>query len=194
MMAWSYRGTCRRRRGRQFFAVIVDQFLSLSLASNGPIAATGGWDRTARLWNWQTGQAIAILPTHANAVESVAFSPDDRVLATSANGVIKLWNVSAEIGDDSTLQAHMGGLNTLAFSTDGRFFSTAGADGRVTVWDAASRRVTMTFEFVRGSTTPADAQTTATAIVDAIDRRTPVRPSHFHRRARNSPQPAARGP
>ena len=47
------------------------------------------------LWNVATGQRIAVLEGHKEAVVSLAFSPDGKLLASgSADATAKLWMLS----------------------------------------------------------------------------------------------------
>ena len=55
--------------------------------------ASGGVDRTARIWNATTGAELHSLTTHANDVNGVAFAADGQRLATaSSDGLVKFWN------------------------------------------------------------------------------------------------------
>ena len=53
---------------------------------------TGSLDNTARVWEVSSGQEVQRLEGHSGGVNSVAFSPDGRYIATcDANGYVLLW-------------------------------------------------------------------------------------------------------
>ena len=53
----------------------------VSVASDGKTVATGGSDGMVCLWQAQTGRRLAVLRPGGGQVESVAFSPGDKLLA-----------------------------------------------------------------------------------------------------------------
>jgi WD40 repeat protein len=83
-------------------------------------------------------------------VETVAFSPDGRRLASVAglttihpDQEVKVWN--AETGQAiSSLRGHVGALRTVAFSPDGRRIASAGLDQTVKLWDATTWQPVLT--------------------------------------------------
>lgn len=69
---------------------------------DGKLLASAGRDRTAKLWDAETGEAVAVLKPHGNTVTSVAFSLDGRQIVTAAeDNMIRLWNLSANVEQQS---------------------------------------------------------------------------------------------
>src|SRR5262249_14141566 len=60
-------------------------------SADGQIVAILGGNRVY-LWDSATGQPIATAPGHQGAVWSVAFSPDNRILATADLGTVRHWD------------------------------------------------------------------------------------------------------
>jgi len=109
--------------------------LTLAVSGNDRYLAAGGSDGIVRLWNYRSGDLIAVLEGHTDYVRSVAFSPDDRILASgSDDGTIKLWDVE-EIRLLKTLRGHTDYVRSVAFNYDGTVLITGSDDGTVRVWD-----------------------------------------------------------
>jgi WD40 repeat protein len=99
---------------------------------------------TARLWHLKTSKLITDLKAHADAVSSVAFSPDGKVLASgSLDGTIRLWEVAGG-KERRKLEGHgvpglkgieQAGIFSIDFSPDGKFLVSGSQDGTVLVWN-----------------------------------------------------------
>jgi WD40 repeat protein len=83
-------------------------------------------------------------------VDSVAFSPDGKFLATASyDKTARIWEVQR--GQEIHNLPHDGTVNSVAFSPDGKFLATASDDKTARIWPVsaedlikeACRRVTM---------------------------------------------------
>lgn len=72
---------------------------------------------------------------HSSPITSLAFSPDDRLLASGSlgDGMIRLWNVS-DGNLVKSLSGQSGGILSLAFSPDGRTLASGGKDATIKLW------------------------------------------------------------
>ena len=54
---------------------------------------TGSVDRTIKLWDFTTGKCLQVLSGHQGFILSIAFSPQENILASaSQDETIKLWD------------------------------------------------------------------------------------------------------
>ncbi|MGA4844183.1 helix-turn-helix domain-containing protein [Streptomyces sp. G45] len=84
------------------------------------------------------------LTGHTRAVQSAAFAPDGRTLATASfDHTVKLWDARTR-RLRATLTGHTDAVNAVAFAPDGRTLATAGNDRGVKLWDARSHRLLAT--------------------------------------------------
>ena len=95
---------------------------SLAWAPGGERLATAGWDGTVRVWDMTRRQDADVWPTAANF--SVAFSPDNQILASGGAGV-ELWNTASGKRFKTLADTNVCDVR-LAFSPDGRLLATWG--------------------------------------------------------------------
>jgi WD40 repeat protein/tRNA A-37 threonylcarbamoyl transferase component Bud32 len=122
---------------------------SVAFSPNGRWLASGGNDRTVRIWDTVKGQEVRALRGHSDVVLCVAFDPAGRRVASCGRDkTVRIWD-PATGALLSTLPGHKHAIRAFAFSPDGKqLISTSGpfdGDGRplpgeVIVWDPAAGR------------------------------------------------------
>jgi WD40 repeat protein len=101
---------------------------------------TSSEDKTAMVWDAQTGKRIAVLGGSDAVIWYAAFSPSDpNVVLTLTNypdDVATLWDVASQT--PRVLQVPGDKVYTAAFSPDGRFVATGEESGDVWIWDVTT--------------------------------------------------------
>ena len=87
------------------------------------------------IWDWANGKEVLKVQAHAGRVLSIAFSPDDKTLASVADGPIRQWDVATgqALGDQT---GHQEPVVSVAYAPNGATIFTAGWDGTVRQWEA----------------------------------------------------------
>ncbi|KAM0792248.1 hypothetical protein ACM66B_004942 [Microbotryomycetes sp. NB124-2] len=115
----------------------TDEIWRLEFSHDGKWLATAGRDRTAIIWNVEAGFTVdKVLTEHADHISCLSWSPDDSILLTAAEALIKMWNT--ETGACiATLSEHKYQIGALSWLPNGQGFVSGGMDSRVFFWDLA---------------------------------------------------------
>jgi WD40 repeat protein len=130
LILWNLEG------GQPFTTVDATPLASLAASSNGKWLAGGGLNGELHLWNTATMTPKHVPAAHESEILTVAFSPDDRSIATaSKDGRICRWRVP-NLKRELSFEGPGGPVRDLAFCLDGSTLVTCGGDGRVFLWAA----------------------------------------------------------
>ncbi len=109
----------------------------IQFSADGKLLAASH-DNFITVWNVADGSLVRTLAGHRNVVYSIAFSPDNKLLASaSADETARIWDIAT--GDARyVLQGHQGYVKGVAFSPDGKTLASGGNDRQIKLWDVAT--------------------------------------------------------
>lgn len=127
-------------RLKQRITGFADRVVALGFSNNGKLLATGGGPATGdgevKVFEVPSGKlAMEIKNGHSDTVFGVAFSPDDKLLATcAADKFVKTWEVPSG-KFVKQFEGHTHHVLGVGWKSDGKLLASAGADNVVKVWD-----------------------------------------------------------
>jgi WD40 repeat protein len=121
---------------------------SVGFSPNGRYAIAGSMDCSICLWEVDSGQELRRLESHTGNVLCVAFSPDGRRFLSGSgtdyydagllkdlgiDNTVRLWDVD-RADEVDRFEGHMGNVNSVAFSSDGRYALSGSNDKSMRLW------------------------------------------------------------
>jgi len=115
--------------------------LEVVFSPDGQLLATGGADRTVRVWDLESKSERFCLRGHTAKVYALAFSPDGtRLFSGSEDTTIRVWDMTH--GEERLeLRGHARYIYDLAVHPDGSTLASASGDNSVRLWSTTSDRV-----------------------------------------------------
>jgi len=108
---------------------------SLDFNRDGSALATGGQDKTIRIWRMPNGEPLCTIRGHTDWVSCLAFSDQSDILASgSEDATVRVWGVPGGTLI-STLDGHRGAVRCLVFHPGQEMIASGGEDGQVFVWE-----------------------------------------------------------
>lgn len=110
-----------------------------AFSPDGSRIVTASADRTARLWNAQTGASLEPVLRETGSINTARFSPDGtRVVTASYDQTARVWRVQGPAAGTSIALPHHAAVVAASFSPDGSRVVTSSSDWIFRVWNAAT--------------------------------------------------------
>jgi WD40 repeat protein len=95
-------------------------------SADGQTVATASEDKSVRIWDPLTGEALHTLDDHTDAVLTVAFSPDTSLVASAgADKTLRIWEVATGVLS-RTIPGFTSAINDVVFTPDSDTIVTVG--------------------------------------------------------------------
>jgi WD40 repeat protein len=112
-----------------------DTIWAVALTRDGRLAVSASNDKTLKVWDIETGQALWTLKGHKDQVKGVAVLGESRrAISASIDATLMIWDL--DTGEAlRSLKSHRTGVWSVAVTSDGARAVSAHMDGTCALWD-----------------------------------------------------------
>ena len=120
---------------------------SIDVNRSGNVLAVGYEDGTIRLWDVNSGGIIKEWLGHNKSVKAIKFSSDEKILVSSTDNVIKVWNL-INYSNISTFSSS--NINSISISYDKTRLAASSNNGNVLIYDLSKNKLLYSFSAHNG--------------------------------------------
>jgi len=118
-----------------------NEILDIDISSDNKIlVSSSNGDGLVRFWNMETQKELFNINDRNNThIQSIKFSPDNKLLALASGDNISLWDIKKR-KKIYTLKGHTSTVNSIQFSPNGDFLASGSLDSSIRIWDIKNKK------------------------------------------------------